>query len=547
MNTTKKIIAIGAAPLLCLLAASAADSKERLEPELLFETSEQCMACHNGLVTPSGQDASIGTRWRSTIMAHASKDPYWQATVRRETMEHPAAAAAIEDKCSTCHMPMARFVAAQHNQKGEVLSRLNRGPIDLAQRDGTLAEDGVSCSVCHQIDQQNFGLSSSFDGGFRIDTRVPVGQRKVYGPFDIADGTAHIMSSATGFVPTKSDHLRQSEMCATCHTLYTHALDEQGQEVAQIAEQAPYLEWLHSDYKDAMSCQDCHMVKVREDAPISSVLGKPRQGVLQHLFRGGNFLLLRMLAAGRAILGVSATAGELEENLRITREHLSTSAANLAIDAGNTTLQDSRLSIPVVVQNLAGHKLPTAYPSRRVWLHVAIRDRHGALVLESGALREDGSIEGNDNDEDPLRYEPHYERISESGQVQIYESIMGDIGGRPTTGLLRGASYLKDNRVLPMGFDKTTAPADVAVSGRALQDPGFEEGRHTVRYAIEASPDSRPYKVTAELWYQPISYRWATNLATFEAPEPARFTKLYSAIPGKETAHKLASVTRTVE
>jgi hypothetical protein len=547
MTMRQKFIVIAAAPVLCLFAVSAADSQERFSPKHLFETSDQCLACHNGLATPSGQDASIGTRWRSTIMAHAAKDPYWLATVRRETMEHPAAAAAIEDKCSTCHMPMARFAAAQQNQKGAVLSRLSGGHIDLGQADGALAEDGVSCSVCHQIDPQNLGLASSFDGGFRIDTTTPVGQRKVYGPFEIADGTAHLMSSATGFVPTKSEHLRKSEMCATCHTLYTHALDEKGNEVAQIAEQAPYLEWLHSDYKDAMSCQDCHMAKVPEDVPISSVLGKPREGVVQHLFKGGNFMLLRMLAVGRALLGVKATAGELDENLRITREHLSQSAANLAIDAGNATQEGSRLSIPVVVQNLAGHKLPTAYPSRRVWLHVVIKDRHDSIVFESGALREDGSIAGNDNDEDPLRYEPHYDRIDEPGQVQIYESIMGDVSGKPTTGLLRGASYLKDNRVLPMGFDKTTADADVAVAGRALEDPGFEEGRHTVRYIIETSPDSKPYTVTAQLWYQPISHRWATNLGAFEAPEPARFMKLYSAIPGKQTAEKLASVTRTVE
>ncbi len=57
---------------------------------------------------------------------------------------------------------------------------------------------------------------------------------------------------------------------------------------------------------------------------------------------------------------------------------------------------ERELHIDVLVENLTGHKLPTAYPSRRVWLHVAIHDRNGLTVFESGALNPDGSIQGND-------------------------------------------------------------------------------------------------------------------------------------------------------
>jgi hypothetical protein len=62
--------------------------------------------------------------------------------------------------------------------------------------------------------------------------------------------------------------------------------------------------------------------------------------------------------------------------------------------------------------------------------------------------------------------------------VQIYESILGDAGGAVTTGLLSGAQYLKDNRLLPHGFDKQTAEPDIAVRGEALSDPDFT-GRAT--------------------------------------------------------------------
>ena len=81
-------------------------------------------------------------------------------------------------------------------------------------------------------------------------------------------------------------------------------------------------------------------------------------------------------------------------------------------------------------------------------------------MFESGAITAAGLIDGNDNDADALRYEPHYAKIAESGQVQIYEAILGDSNGAPTTGLLSAVRYLKDNRLLPRGFDKAGASPD---------------------------------------------------------------------------------------
>src|SRR3954463_6980815 len=57
-------------------------------PESLFTPSENCVACHNVLMTPSGEDVSIGASWRSTMMANSGRDPYWQGGARRETARH---------------------------------------------------------------------------------------------------------------------------------------------------------------------------------------------------------------------------------------------------------------------------------------------------------------------------------------------------------------------------------------------------------------------------------------------------------------------------
>jgi len=49
--------------------------------------------------------------WRSSMMANAARDPYWQAAIRREALVHPMVADAIQNECGACHMPMHRFQA----------------------------------------------------------------------------------------------------------------------------------------------------------------------------------------------------------------------------------------------------------------------------------------------------------------------------------------------------------------------------------------------------------------------------------------------------
>src|SRR6516164_5705418 len=65
-----------------------------------FQTSDRCIACHNGLTTASGEDVSIGFDWRPTMMANSSRDPYWQASVRRESIDHAESTAEVEDTCA---------------------------------------------------------------------------------------------------------------------------------------------------------------------------------------------------------------------------------------------------------------------------------------------------------------------------------------------------------------------------------------------------------------------------------------------------------------
>lgn len=271
------------------------------------------------------------------------------------------------------------------------------------------------------------------------------------------------------------------------------------------------------------------MPEVKEKTPIAMVLGIPREGLHQHVFVGADFFMQRMLNRYRDDLSVEALPQELTGAADGTVAFLQAKSARVSIESMD--ISSGRLQAEVFVQNLSGHKLPTAFPSRRAWLHVLVKDRDDRTVFESGALNPDGSIQGNDNDADAARFEPHYTAIDSADQVQVYESILGDENGHVTTGLLAGIRYLKDNRLLPYGFDKQTADKDIAVLGNAANDPNFTGAGDRVRYSVALGNAPGPFHVKAELWYEPIGYRWANNLKPYDsAPEPHRFNSYFDSM-----------------
>jgi hypothetical protein len=520
-------------PLAVLMAASpvpqaqAPTSTRYHQPGALFLHSDNCVACHNNLTTPAGEDASIGASWRSTMMANSARDPYWQASVRRETLDHPSRSADIQDECAACHMPMSQKSARAIGAKGDVFSHLPIGG-DAAEERDRLAGDGVSCTVCHQIAGEKLGTRESFNGNFTMRPARPDGVREIFGRFTADPGRRTIMRSVTGFEQVEAAHVKQSELCASCHTLITEALGPNGQVIGSLPEQMNFQEWQHSAfYREERSCQSCHMPRVDGPVRVSSVLGDPRDGLSRHTFVGGNAFMVRMLNRFRADLGVAALPAELESTARATERQLQQDTATMAIV--RPLVSEARLSFEVDVRSLTGHKFPTGYPARRAWLHVTVRDAQGRAIFESGAITADGLIRGNDSDADPARFEPHYERITSPEEVQIYEPILGDVTGRPTTGLLLATQYLKDNRLLPRGFDKATADPMIGVYGRAALDEDFSGGGDRLRYEV-AAPAGGPFEIDVELRYQPIGYRWAHNLSAYDAPEPRRFVGYYTAM-----------------
>jgi hypothetical protein len=350
--------------------------------------------------------------------------------------------------------------------------------------------------------------------------------RPAFGPYP--QPVTRQMENQTGFSPVYGAHMLTAEHCGTCHNLYTPYVDAQGNILGEFPEQTPYTEWQHSQFgAETTSCQTCHMPLAQGGVVISLMPGwlGPREPFYQHHFVGGNAFVLGILGDWGADLEVTADAVHLDATQARVVDQITRRTARLTLTG--LELEGGALTATLEVVPLTGHKFPTSFPSRRAWLHVTVADAAARVIFESGQPNADGTIAGNAADADPAAFEPHYDLITQADQVQIYEPIMGDSDGKVTYTLLRAAQYLKDNRLLPMGADKARLPADIAVYGQAASDGNFEGGVDRVTYRVEVAGAQGPFTVSAELLYEPLSYRFIQDLLTDGTPLTERFGGYY--------------------
>jgi len=493
----------------------------------VFATGNGCSMCHSAahgataMRNATGDDVSPHGLWQATMMANSHRDPYWRATVDKEVRARPDVAAETEASCLRCHAPMAHHTARLGGQPALSMKDALKDP---------LAVDGVSCTVCHKIEATGLGEPSTWNG------HPPIGRdRAIYGPFK--DPAAGPMKMHSGYEPQQGMQIRTSAHCATCHTLTTHhAPDAPG-----FREQTPYLEWRNSDFSTevpnkslAANCQDCHMadmgnVRIARNPAGRDFLIEPRP-FRAHAFTGGNAFMLDLFAKHREELGVSASVEALERMARATRSQLSERTATVAVT--NLKHMDGHLSFDVTVRNLTGHKLPTGYPARRMWLEVQVRAGN-ELVFHGGAPDEDGSLKGVTDELDL----PHVDVVRSAKQIPVYEQVAADAAGRPTTTLGLMATKRKDTRILPAGW-KSDGPhaADTAPVGIG-DDANFVGGSDTVSYELLVNPGKTGrIRVLAYLRYQPIPPAWIADLKNVDTEDARRFVRMYEeADRGPET------------
>ncbi len=496
-----------------------------------FLTSKRCALCHSNAGRSNAmRDAAGGAQapfdlWQASSMANAFRDPFFRATLAAEMQHMPDKAAAIEDKCLSCHAPMAAY--EQHAQGEKVALKQLVFDSDFAQ----IGNDGVSCALCHQIEAEGLGSEESYTAGFRIGD-----EGKIFGPH--AQPFTMPMRRHTSYTPTESPHILQSNLCGSCHTVITEAHTALGEGTGtDFLEQGTYLEWKNSAFNDevpepgpyAASCQACHMPTTADDGtPIKTRIARrpngtdfppiaPRQTYGRHLFVGANVQLPALLRDHADDLLPQAPAEAFDRVIELTEQMVGTQTARLQI--GALRVEDGSLLFEVQLQNLAGHKFPSGYPSRRAWLRTEIRAPDGSLLFLSGAVDAEGRLvdgagEVLASEQPGGAIQAHYQRITGEGQVQIYQTVMAGADGEPTWRLMEGARMLKDNRLLPMGFrDDHPEAARTAPVGTA-GDQDFQAGEDTIQFALAGLGEVGSVRCT--LLYQSFGGRVLAELARFE-------------------------------
>ncbi len=518
-----------------------------------FASVVVCARCHTAgdkaMRDSRGRDISPLVDAQSGVMALSARDPYYLAALRRELAANPGAKRAIEQICTRCHAP----VGFAESGGTLALDDLTAGKTPAA----ILGREGVACAGCHSLAPEGLGTEASFAGhSLRID-RVSFGA--------LSEPLAEAMLAMSKTRPVPSKHVSQSRLCASCHTVLVHALDSQGAPIGdEIAEQTTYLEWRNSSFQDevtpagrtAITCQGCHMPRGEDELgkapPITTPFSTrppdapPREGYRRHTLRGGNSYLLRQLARDAAWLSSAASATELAAAADGTDTFLGSAAElELAVGPGSPAFAGAPPSRPahevaVTIINKTGHKLPTGYPTRRMWLHVVAADRSGATVFESGASRDGAIVDGKHHRLDlPGAIVPHRSELASADDVIIYEAVPVDALGKRTHLLLGTAAMSKDNRILPAGWrpdhadGKRTRP--IGTDG----DADFLPGRDTVTLRLPAGVRS----VSVELLYQSIPPETIESYRATDSLEAARFLNVARTPPAPVT---LARVSRSL-
>jgi tetratricopeptide (TPR) repeat protein len=397
-----------------------------------FIPASRCASCHKDL---HGE-------WSESAHRNSFREPFYQANVEHLVRERGIA---VTRHCESCHNPVALFSGTL--TKGVKVAR----PFD---------EEGVSCSICHSIQT----VSTEGIGSYTIAPPALLERE---------DGTRLRDASDEQIMADLPSHsravmrplLQRPELCAACHK---SAIVPELNGRKWFRTFSVYDEWQQSAFsnetvqplnaKPYRDCRSCHMPQQQET------------GYASHRWAGGNTAIPAHYGWDKQ---VKATADLLKSGvvtvdvfaLRSGSGARSQLAAPVA--DGQTLAPGEKISFDVVVANKGvAHAFPAELRDMfEAWLEFEATDAAGRVLLHSGAVRADGTLEWD---------------------AHAYRAVPIDSEGRPVT-----KHDIWNTRV--GGIDRFIA------AGRA------DLGRFT--FAVPANARS-PIKVTARLNYRRFNSRF---------------------------------------
>lgn len=282
-------------------AQKAGEDKLGQFPYDKFEKPETCRACHN----------DIYEQWKQAMMSQSYTHHWDEIEYFDLAVEHAKKVPELKpvvDGCNGCHAPLAYMAGDVTPPRPE---------------EGSRANEGVSCDVCHTI--TGFKGDVPFNFSF-----ISEPGRTKYGAKPGLESPHHITKEL--------DVYKQTEYCANCHN-----------------EKNPYgiwvkstqLEWKEGPYgKEGVTCHQCHMPKAMGK---SAKMAEPDM-VAQHLFHGAH--------------DKGKVGGSIEVRMHPEiREVIFDEPAVIKVQLFNAK---------------AGHKIPTgSVEDRIVWLDVTAKDSEG--------------------------------------------------------------------------------------------------------------------------------------------------------------------------
>ena len=267
-----------------------------------------CLACHNGLITPSGEDVSIGLRLAFHDDGELRARPVlaWPACAAKSWITR----AAGRDRGRVLDLPHAdgALPGAAAGAKGRVVHVPPGVAAAAAAPDAALAADGVSCTVCHQIAATGLGEPELRRRLHDRPTPAPAaaGLRAVRG----RRGPRRVMRSAAGFSPRRRAHPAVRALRDVPHAVHDALGARRGDGAAAGTGAVPGMGTQRlPGYAQSASPATCRSWARGADHG-HAWSAAPR--LLAHLFRGGNFFVLGLLNRYRDELGVKALPQELD-------------------------------------------------------------------------------------------------------------------------------------------------------------------------------------------------------------------------------------------
>jgi hypothetical protein len=533
-----------------------------------FLTSSQCLGCHSAskenmaFLFAEGPQPPINlspyTEWRASMMGLAGRDPIFHAQLESEKAMRPSQEAFFDNTCYRCHGVMGqRQLESDKNQQFEH-RMVYALPDDPDGKYGALARDGVSCAVCHRVSKEGLGMPATFTGKFKLDP-----PNVANGPYDQLITVP--MKNATGITPRYGEHIKTSALCGSCHTVILPVFDSKGRPVMdtngkpkEFHEQMTYPEWQNSVYQNerepikreaVRTCQDCHMQREFLGQPLvfraaniedinypytdyraadKDITVRVRDQYSRHTLLGINQFGLMMFEQFPDLLGIRTADymdGEAVPGLLTAQS----SGYDLArretatIDVTTLSRTNDYLEANVKIENLAGHGFPSGVGFRRAFLTFEVLDDKENVIWASGRTNSVGAIVKGLSDEvlpteffyDPATgkqvFQPHYEVITDEGQVQIYEEVIADAQGKITTSFVGLDQVLKNNRLLPKGwrpdgpYAEFTAPHGDAERDLEYVNKSGATGADRIIYRIPLDARTRTaVSVRVTLNYQAI-------------------------------------------